>query len=76
MLISTVILSYNSIEPIKRCLDDLIAALSNFEEESEIFIVDNGSKDGSVELIKQYEKTHKESSPELIKQMLILIKRL
>lgn len=67
MLISTVILSYNSIEPIKRCLDDLIAALSNFEEESEIFIVDNGSKDGSVELIKQYEKTHKESNPELIK---------
>lgn len=67
MLISTVILSYNSIEPIKRCLDELTVALLKFEEESEIFIVDNGSQDGSVELIKQYENTYKESHPALIK---------
>lgn len=67
MLISTVILSYNSVNPICRCLDDLISSLSNFDEESEIFIVDNGSKDGSVELIKQYENQYQESHPELIK---------
>ena len=55
MLISAVILSYNSVKPIHRCLDELIDALSCFECESEIFIVDNGSKDGSVELINQYQ---------------------
>ncbi|WP_085300425.1 glycosyltransferase family 2 protein [Cognaticolwellia mytili] len=63
MLISTVILSYNSVSPIQRCLDDLISSLSVFDEDNEIFIVDNGSKDGSVELIKQYENDY----PELIK---------
>ena len=67
MLISTVILSYNSVKPIQRCLDQLISSLSVFDEESEIFIVDNGSKDGSVELIKQYESKYQESQPELIK---------
>ncbi len=67
MLISTVILSYNSIAPIQRCLDDLIVALSKFEEKNEIFIIDNGSKDGSVELIKQYESKYEKSHPALIK---------
>jgi GT2 family glycosyltransferase len=67
MLISTVILSYNSVNPIQRCLDELISSLLKFDEESEVFIVDNGSKDGSVELIKQYENKYQESHPELIK---------
>ncbi|TWX51079.1 glycosyltransferase family 2 protein [Colwellia hornerae] len=67
MLISTVILSYNSVEPIQRCLDELISSLAKFDEESEIFIVDNGSKDGSVELIKQYENKYQELQPALIK---------
>lgn len=58
MLISAVILSYNSVNPIRRCLDELLEALSCFEEESEIFIVDNGSNDGSVELIEQYQKEY------------------
>jgi len=63
MFISTVILSYNSAKPIRRCLDELIQALSTFDCENEIFIVDNGSKDGSVELIEQYKTQH----PDLIK---------
>ncbi|MDO6487717.1 glycosyltransferase family 2 protein [Colwellia sp. 6_MG-2023] len=67
MLVSTVILSYNSVDPIKRCLDDLISSLLEFDEQSEIFIVDNGSKDGSVELIKEYENKYQSSHPELIK---------
>jgi GT2 family glycosyltransferase len=67
MLISTIILSYNSVSPIQRCLDELICSLLKFDEKSEIFIVDNGSKDGSVELIKQYEKKYQKSDPELIK---------
>jgi len=70
MLISTVILSYNSVSPIKRCLDELLSALSKFNEESEVFIVDNGSKDGSVELIKQYENKYQKSQPELIKPII------
>jgi GT2 family glycosyltransferase len=70
MLISTVILSYNSVKPIRRCLDELIDALSNFEGESEIFIVDNGSKDGSVELINEYANQYEKTQPELIKPIL------
>jgi len=61
--ISVVILSYNSASPIKKCLDDLIASLAEFNKENEIFVVDNGSKDGSVELLKEYQA----QSPELIK---------
>jgi len=64
MLISVVILSYNSSKPIQRCLDELIEALSNFNDsENEIFIVDNGSKDNSVTLINEYKEAH----PKLIK---------
>ncbi len=66
MLISAVILSYNSVSPIKRCLDDLIAALAPFNCDNEIFIVDNGSVDGSVELIDDYKTRY----PDLIKPIL------
>ncbi|GAA6204841.1 glycosyltransferase family 2 protein [Thalassotalea sp. SU-HH00458] len=63
MLFSVVILSYNSVNPIKRCLDDLLAALEPFDCDNEIFVVDNGSKDGSVQLIKSYH----DKFPQLIK---------
>jgi len=66
VLFSVVILSYNSASPIKRCLEQLISALEPFESQNEIFIVDNGSKDGSVELIKSYENQY----PEIIKPIL------
>jgi GT2 family glycosyltransferase len=63
MFISAVILSYNSVKYINKCLDDLIVALNTFEAKSEIFVVDNGSVDGSVELINQYQQQY----PDLIK---------
>jgi len=62
-MFSVVILSFNSSKPIKRCLDDLIEALAPFKSNNEIFVVENGSVDGSVELIKGYEEKY----PELIK---------
>jgi len=43
-------------------LEELIEALKPFDCDNEIFVVDNGSKDGSVELIKSFEKNF----PELI----------
>lgn len=58
MLFSVIILSYNSVKPINQCLQQLLSALSPFQSENEIFIVDNGSSDGSVELIKSYESKH------------------
>ena len=63
MLISVVILSYNSVLPIKKCLNDLIASLKPFGEPCEIFVVDNGSRDGSVELIEEFQQ----ENPDLIK---------
>ncbi len=63
MLISTVILSYNSAKPLQRCLEELLSSLAAFETHNEVFIVDNGSKDGSIELIKQYQNQY----PEIIK---------
>lgn len=50
-LFSAVILSYNSARYLGHCLDTLAAAFDAFPEPSEIWVVDNGSQDGSVQLI-------------------------
>ncbi len=63
MLVSAVILSFNSVNTLPRCLDSLLEAYRQYEQNSEIFIVDNGSQDGSVELLKQYQAQH----PDIIK---------
>lgn len=63
MLISAVILSFNSSSTLPKCLDNLIPALTSFDQESEIFVVENGSKDNSKELLSQYQSQH----PELVK---------
>lgn len=52
-LFSAVILSYNSARYIKHCLNTLAAAFSAFAEPCEIWVVDNGSSDGSVKLIEE-----------------------
>ena len=50
-MISVVVLTYNSLRSIKRCLDSLLAQdLSDLE----VIVVDNGSLDGSVEFIQKY----------------------
>lgn len=53
MKISAVILSFNSIKYLDKCIHDLVDSLVDFEKE--IFIVDNGSTDGSAEKIKELE---------------------
>ena len=50
MLISVIIPSYNSIKYIERCLSSV---LSQAVQGVEIIVVDNGSTDGSVDLLKQ-----------------------
>jgi len=54
VLISAVILSYNSAPQLQKCLKDLIRSLAAFETDNEILVVDNGSRDGSVELLEKY----------------------
>ena len=63
MLISTIILSFNSSSTLPRCLDHLIPVLESFDEQSEVFVVENGSKDNSKEVLAQYQL----ENPELIK---------
>ena len=53
MKISAVILSFNSIRYLDKCIRNLVDSLADFEKE--IFIVDNGSIDGSAEKIKELE---------------------
>lgn len=50
MDLSIVIISYNSKEFIKRCLNSLLNSGANLEIET--IVVDNGSQDGSVELLR------------------------
>ena len=63
MLISTVILSFNSASTLPKCLDKLIPVLQSFEQPSEIFVVENGSKDNSKKILSEYQ----DSNPELVK---------
>ena len=60
MKISAVILSFNSNRTLGRCLDQILGTLPEFGSESEVFVVDNGSTDGSVETIERLAKTHGE----------------
>ena len=55
MKISAVILSYNSIAYIEKCITFLIDSVQEFDLH-EVFIVDNGSTDGSVEQISSLEE--------------------
>ncbi len=59
MDISIVILTWNSAEYIPKCLDSIISSLENDDVSYEIFIVDNGSADNSVSLIKDYQESGK-----------------
>lgn len=52
MLFSVVILSFNSQRTINRCLDALVSTLNSYPEESEIIVIENGSSDDSVAMLK------------------------
>ncbi len=58
MLISAVILSYNSERHLEPCLDSLLAALQGLPERSEVLVVENGSRDRSAEILRRYQDRH------------------
>lgn len=62
MLFSVVILSYNSQRTLDQCLSSLSHSLMAFNEPSEVFVVENGSKDSSPEILKAWV----EKQPDLI----------
>ncbi len=61
MLISAVILSYNSERHLESCLDSLLAALQGLPERSEILVVENGSRDRSADILRRYLGRHPDS---------------
>ena len=60
MDISFVILTWNSEKYISRCLNALIDDLDQSGLSHEIFIVDNGSTDGTVAILKSYQSRYPE----------------
>jgi hypothetical protein len=59
--LSIIILSYNTKEITKKCLDSLYDSIQ-YLNSSEIIIVDNASSDGSREMIQTWQKIHSTSS--------------
>lgn len=55
MDISFVILTWNSEAYIEKCFNSLLSSLSAANYLFEIFIVDNGSRDGTIEILKAYQ---------------------
>lgn len=53
MLLSIVIVNYNSLHVLKPCLDSLQAYGDWQKQNCEVFVVDNASSDGSVDVIKR-----------------------
>ncbi len=58
MLISAVILSYNSERHLEPCLESLLEALQGLPERSEVLVVENGSRDCSAEILRRYQVRH------------------
>ncbi len=67
MQISFVILTWNSGAHIDRCLSSILDYFTDDPTEIEIFIVDNGSKDGTTTIIKEWEVRY----PEVVKLILL-----
>lgn len=57
---SIVIPAYNEADKIVPSLTQVISFMRNFSESFEIIVVDDGSKDSTVELVRNYMKEHKE----------------
>lgn len=58
MLLSVIIPAYNANKTICRCLDSIYSALSMVENEFEIIVIDDSSKDNTIELVQNYQKHH------------------
>ena len=63
--ISFVILSWNSERFLEKCFDSIIAKCKAEALPIEIFLIDNGSSDGSREIVDQFEERY----PEIIKKI-------
>ncbi|MEA2419189.1 MAG: hypothetical protein QOE60_1395, partial [Thermoleophilaceae bacterium] len=53
MAVSTIIVNHERRDLLKMCLDSLEHALKQVDENTELIVVDNGSGDGSVELVHE-----------------------
>lgn len=62
-LFSAIVLSFNSSRYIEDCVAHLLEAFAAFERPSEILIVENGSRDGSDELVRGLAAAH----PDVVK---------
>ncbi len=67
MKLSVIILTWNSEQHIKSCLASLLDELDSEIKSYEIFIVDNGSSDGSRGVIEDFANNH----PEIIKPIFL-----
>ena len=63
MRISAVILSYNSAKYLEQCVHSLAAAMAASDEPDEIHVVENGSVDGSADILRALEQAF----PDLLK---------
>jgi len=63
MRVSAVILSFNSARYLAKCVDSLAAELSRSGEPNEIWVVENGSTDGSVAELRRLEAKY----PDLVR---------
>ena len=56
--ISIIIVSYNTKQITKNCLNSIIKSFKNSKINYQIIVIDNDSKDGSVEFLKTFSKKH------------------
>jgi GT2 family glycosyltransferase len=61
MFLSIVILSFNSSRHIEKCLGNVFESLESLSKEAEVFVVENGSSDGSLEIIDSFHKQFPET---------------
>lgn len=64
--LSVLILSYNTEDLTRQCLDALTASLSQTKLQSEIIVIDNASSDGSPQMLAEYKKKHHSDRVQLI----------
>jgi GT2 family glycosyltransferase len=63
MFLSIVILSFNSSRHIEKCLSHVFESLKCVNNKAEVFVVENGSSDGSLEIVDGFHKQF----PEILK---------
>ena len=54
ILYSFIILTYNSERYIEQCLQSINESISELRANTEVFVVDNGSKDGTLDILKSF----------------------